>query len=415
MTTTLATPPRTRHPGSAGYLAFVAGTGLSTLGDAAWMIALTSTLTGLASPATVGGALALAQLPRVVAMLGGGAMSDRRGPARVMIGADLLRFGLMTAAAAVVALFGPDLPLLVVLAALLAFLGAFFVPASGALRPQLLPPEHLVRGNALYLVGLRGGQAAGGPVGAWLFGVGGIAAVAVANAVSFLVSAAAVRFCTGPLARTAPEPAAVTAPVPPLRTRIADGLRHVGRSRELTVLMIVVALVELAASGPVNVGLILLSNGMRLGAAGAGLLLAGFTVGATAAYLVSLVVPVRARAGAAGLAGMAVQALALGALGQAGSLWPAVAEFALLGAVASLISLVLTTLIQRRADTAVRGRVMSIMSLLSYGAVPVGSATVGALIEWAGRGPTMLIQAALSVAALVAFAATPELRGARLD
>lgn len=402
----------TAHPLSARYLAFVGGTGLSTLGDAAWTIALTATLTGLAGPAVVGSVLALAQLPRVVALLGGGAMADRRGAVAVMIGADLLRFGLMAGAALAIAVWPPSIAELVVLAAVLAFLGSFFVPASGALRPQLLPPEHLVRGNALYLVGLRGGQAAGGPAGAWLLGIGGIATVAVANAVSFLASAAAVLFCT----RRAEAPVPAKAgPVEPLRLRIAEGLRYVGRSRELTALIVVIGLVELAASGPVNVGLILFANDLGNGATGAGLLLTGFTVGATVAYLVSLVFPVRGLAGPACAAAIAAQGVVLALLGWTASVWFAVLGYAVLGAAGSLGSLVLMSLLQRKTDDAVRGRVMSIMSVLTYGAVPIGSVTIGALFEWLGRGPALALQGSLAIAAVVAFTAVPTLRGAHLD
>lgn len=405
----------TRRPLSIRYLAFVGGTGLSTMGDAAWMIALTVTVVSLAGPAEAGAVLALAQVPRVIAMLGGGAMSDRRGPVAVMIGADLARFALMAIAALVLALSRPALPVLVVLAAVLALVGSVFVPASGALRPQLLAQEDLVRGNALYLLGLRGGQAAGGPVGAWLFGIAGIVVVAVFDAISFLASAAAVFGCARP-ARDTSEPALAAAQAqPPLLRRIAEGLRYVSRSRDLTTLMVVIGLVELASSGPVNIGLILLANGMGAGAAGAGLLLTGFTVGSTAAYLLSLVWPVGRRAAIVGAIAIALEGVVLASVGQTPSLWPAVCEYALLGVVGSLASLVLTSLVQRQTDVAVRGRVMSIMSLLTYGAVPAGSLTIGIMIEWLGRGPTMLVQGGLAVVAAVAFCSAPRLRSARLD
>jgi len=343
-------------------------------------------------------------------MLGGGAMTDRRGPARVMIGADLLRFALMACAAVATVVTRPSVPVLVVVAAALAFIGSFFVPAAGALRPQLLPPEHLVRGNALYLIGLRGGQAAGGPVGAWLLGLGGIAAVAVMNAVSFLASAAAVATCAPMAKRVAPRAAE-----PPLATRIAEGLRYVSRSRELATLMVVIGLIELATSGPVNVGLILVSHSIGAGASGAGLLLTGFTLGATAAFLLSLAFPVGRRAGLHGVLAILGQSAGLVALGWSRPLWLVVVEYAVLGATGAQASLVVTSLLQRRTQRELRGRVMSITALLSYGSVPLGSLTIGAMIEWLGRGTTMALQGSLSVLAAVAFCAAPELRGARLD
>jgi MFS family permease len=406
-------PASARHPLAPRYLAFVAATGLSTLGDAAWMIALTATLTSQAGPATTGAVLALAGLPRVVAMLGGGAMTDRRGPVTVMVWTDLSRCALMVLAAVLVWVVGAPVPLLVALATVLAFLGSFFVPASGALRPQLLPPKHLVRGNSLYLIGLRCGQAAGGPIGAWLLAAGGLAVVAVVNAGSFLASAFAVFRCA-PLAE-APTASAPSDAGVPLRRRIADGLRHVRADRDLGILLAVVGLVELAAAGPVNVGLILFANGIGAGTPGAGLLLTGFTLGATGTFLVNLVTPVGRLAGPAAIAGMAAQAAVLAGLGVVGPLWLALVGYAVLGAAGALISLVLVSMIQRRAPADVRGRVMSIMSLLVFASVPVGNASIGAMIEWLGVTATMAIQGGIAVAGLLTFAATPGLRAARLD
>ncbi|SFP26028.1 hypothetical protein SAMN05421810_10254 [Amycolatopsis arida] len=127
--------PDRRRPLSASYLGFVGSTGLSTLGDAAWVIALTTALTEQAGPAAAGGLLALSGLPRLVALLGGGVLADRFGPARVMVHADLLRAVVMVAAAVVVVLTGPSVVVLTVAATVLSLVGALFIPASGALRP----------------------------------------------------------------------------------------------------------------------------------------------------------------------------------------------------------------------------------------------------------------------------------------
>jgi len=396
-------------PLSARYLSFVAAVGLSSIGDAAWTIALASTVVGVVGPATAGAVLALAGLPRIMTMLVGGAVVDRRGPARVMVGTDLGRCAVMLAAAAAVLVAGPSVPVLVAAAVGLTVLSAFFVPASGALRPLLLPERDLVRGNSLYLVGLRAGQAAGGPVGAWLVGLGGLAAVAVANAASFVVSALAVsRFREKP-------PARKDADGPRFATRVTEGFRHVVRHRELRRLLAVVGLAELASAGPVNIGLVLVADGIGAGVTGAGLLLTAFTAGATAAFVWGLVRPVGRRAGPVAVVSLVAQAAVLTVLGHVQDTLVAVACYGLLGLISAQLGVVLVSQIQRGAAAEVRGRVMSIMSLVVFAAPPLGNAAIGAAIQWLGLTTTMALHGALACLAAALYASARTLRGARLD
>jgi len=413
-----AAGPHATGPFSPRYLSFITATGLSSLGDAAWVIALTATLTRLSDAAVGGAVLALAGVPRVVAMLGGGAMADRRGARWVMVRTDVLRFVVMGVAAAAVAIWSPNIPLLLVLAALLAFLGSFFIPASGALRPRLLPDRYLVKGNALYLIGLRSGQAAGGPVGAWLLGLGGVGAVAITNAVSYLVSAFATLKCAPkdppPVLRAPAGEGTGKAEEPGALRRIGEGLRYVLADRHLRALLMVIGLVELAGSGPLNIGLILISDNLGSGAAGAGLLLTAYTVGATAIFLLSLVLPVERRAGTFATGSMLAYSAVLVALGHAGSIGVAVVLYGLLGGVSAQESLMLTSMVQRRLPSAARARVMSIMSLLIFGAVPLGNLSIGVLIQWFGVPTTMAVQGALGLVATLLFVANRTLRGASL-
>lgn len=406
----MTAPVRTRRgPLSASYLTFVSATGLSSLGDAAWMLALTTTLIGVSSATTAGLLVALAGVPRVIALLGGGVAADRYGPVRVMVWADLLRCAVMVVAAGVVLAVEPTAAVLAVVAAALTVLGAFFVPASGALRPLLLPEEHLVRGNALYLIGLRTGQAAGGPVGAALLGLGGVAAVAAANAASFLVSAAAVAR-SRPEGHVAPQRDRVS-----VRTRIAEGLRHVAGDPALRTLVAVIGLVELAAAGPVNIGLVLLAHSIGAGNTGAGLLLTAFTVGATLAFVFTLVHPVGRRAGPVLVLVVCAQAVVLAALGVLGTLPALLGGYGVLGLLTALSGVVLTSLIQRRTPAPVRGRVMSIMSLVVFGAPLLGNAAIGAAIDLFGLTTTMALHGLSAVVAVCVYASSPVLRGARLD
>ncbi|MFE5711060.1 MFS transporter [Streptomyces sp. NPDC056501] len=453
----------TKGPGltDGGYLGFALAMGLSALGDAAWYVTLAWSVTADTGPARAGAVLALASLPRLVTLLGAGAVVDSIGPRKVMAGADLARCAVMLLAAAGALALGPGIPLLVAAAAGLALFGAFFIPASGSLRAGLLPHSQLVRGNALYLGALRGGQAAGGPLGGVLMALGGIPLVAAVNAVTFAVSAAAVlrvraRGKQAPPDAAAGKPdtaeaaaaaeavdtapgvngtratqaeggpsttpeksgrAAVhrTEPQASLMARIGEGLRAVAAEPRLRAVITVIGLTEFAGAGPINIGVALMANRNGSAAAGAGLLLTAFTVGAAAGFLLSLVWPARHRAGRVLVLGTIGQTACLAALAWAPSMVAALAPYAGLGLVSALVGTVLVSCVQRWAPEAVRGRVVSIQALLIFGAAPLGNLVIGVLVEWAGMTWALLLHALVALTAVVMVALTPLLREARLD
>lgn len=330
-----------------------------------------------------------------------------------MIWTDAARAALMAGAAVAIFIWEATVPLLLIVAAVLALLGALFIPASGALRPRLLDDDHLVRGNALYLIGLRSGQAAGGPAGAAILGLGGLAMVAVTNAIGFLVATFTVKW-------TAPSriddigrhlDGDPTGPI----SRIREGLRAAFADRLLATLLFTVGIVELSLSGPLNLGLVLISNELLdAGALGAGVLLTAFTIGATTTFLLTLAFPVGHRAGATAIVAMAAAALTLVAVGQTSSLEVAAGLYAAIGVSSALQGLVLTSLVQRASPEATRARVMSIMLLLVFASVPLGSLTIGVLVDWIGAGTTLALHAALAMTAAAVFTTRRELRHASL-
>jgi len=392
------------------YLGFTGSMGLAALGDASWYIALTWTLARNVSPAVEGSLLALASLPRLVALLGGGLLAGRRGPRRVMVVADLLRCLVMLAAAGLIALTSPSVPLLFVAAVLVALLSAFFIPASGAVKPLLLDDRDLVRGNALYVLGLRGGQAVGGPLGAWLMGVGGVALVALVDAVGYACSAAAswrVRY------RRQPPSTAVTER-PRFGAQLAQGMRYLRFERGVLLAVLLIALTEVACAAPVNLGLVLLSHRLHSGAGGAGLLLTAYTLGAVASSGLALALPPLRRGGPALIIDTALAGGCLLGAGLSHSLVPVLLLYAVLGLVTGQSGVILVSLTQRLTPGAFRARVMTVLSLVVYASAPLANLVFGLLAAALGLAGTMAVFACLAFSATVITASTPRLRATRL-
>ncbi|MFJ3904464.1 MFS transporter [Streptomyces sp. NPDC090025] len=390
------------------YLTFTGAMGLSALGDAAWYVALTWTLSREVSAAAAGSLLALSALPRLIALLGGGVLADRTGPRRMMVLADLARCAVMVGAAGMLLLTRPSVTLLFVTAALVALISAFFIPASGAIKPLLLDEAHLLRGNALFVLGLRGGQAAGGPIGAAMISLGGLPLIALTNALGYAASAFA----------SAKVKLVHEVPPPPERKpflrELTFGIRYLRGQRHLSLILVVIALNELSCAPPVNLGLVLLSDRTGAGAAGAGYLLTAYTVGAVASSFVTMLLPKAKRVGIALIVETALAAVCLAALGDVTALPAGLVLYLLLGLVTGLSGVILVSLTQQWTGAEVRGRVMAVLSLVIFGAAPLANAAYGVALDWLGFAPTLRVFAALCLAATAIVALTPTLRSARL-
>ncbi|KWV34299.1 hypothetical protein AWV63_02660 [Micromonospora rifamycinica] len=356
--------------------------------------------------------LALATMPRLAVLLYGGAVADRHSRRKVIILSDGVSAGIMLAAAVALLVGGPWWVLLLAAGAM-SVTGAFFVPASAALRPQLLAKDDLVRGNALYSLALRGGQAAGGPVGAYALALGGGLLVALLNAVSYVCSMIAVAV-TRPYSTPRQQAVPGDRPRDSHTAGVRAGLRYAWRHHQLRWLLVVLFLNELSCAGVLNVGLALFARARGLNEGGAGLLLTGFAVGSAAGALALIAVPARRAAGTAFGVALVAQAALLAALATAASIGPVVAVFVALGALLGVTASLGTSLLQSWCDPEYRGRVLAVLALVAFAAIPLGNLLIGVLSARLGIATALLVHAAIAVAAAAVFLSRPTLRRASL-
>jgi DHA3 family tetracycline resistance protein-like MFS transporter len=121
-----------------------AGQSVSRLGDSAYGTVLAWTVLVISnSPAAIGYVRTAASIPQLVLLLVGGLVGDRFSRRAVILVSDVLS-GLVVSAVAVLAATGHlTVPILIVLAAVFGAVSAFFLPAYGALIPEIVPEERL--------------------------------------------------------------------------------------------------------------------------------------------------------------------------------------------------------------------------------------------------------------------------------
>ncbi|KND35951.1 MFS transporter [Streptomyces anulatus] len=387
----------------------------SMVGDSIYFMALAWAAARTGSASGTGLVLAAGSIPRALLMLGGGVLADRLGPRRVVIGSDAARAVLVLGLAATLVLTAPTVGVLVAVALLFGAVDALFLPAVGALPPRISPPGQLARIQGLRGLAARGASIVGAPLGGVAVATGGPAlAFATAGALFALslplLLSLRIRPLPGPVKhggtvagddeeRTVTEERpAVTEGKPTARQDLVDGLRYIRRHPLLGPLMIVIGLSELGFVGPLNLGLILLSEQRGWGAAGMGWIVAGFASGAAGA---ALLIAVRGRVPRAGLVmclTVLVGATGIAAVAQIPSVPLAAATAAVVGLFIGLAGALCGALVQTVADPAYLGRVTSVSTLFTYALIPLSYPATGAAIALWGTGPVYAVSAAVCAA-----------------
>lgn len=384
------------------------GAAVSALGDQFYLVALpwlVLQLTG--SNLAVGTVLMCAAIPRAVLMLGGGAMSDRIAPRRIMLTTASTRTIFVGAVGLLVWFHAAQLWHLYILAFAFGVADAFAMPASQALMPQLVGREQLPAANATFQAMYQTATMIG-PAPA------GVVIKALGIAWAFLIDAVSFLFILVPiyhLPRTQPTP------TPREEGKhfghdILDGLHYVWRDAAMRAVLIVMAGVNLCITGAIIVGLAALAK-FRFGTPTAfGVLISAWSGGALAGSVISGTHRQRTRRGWTMLGISAVVSLAIAALGILETELAMAAVLAAGGLVGGYNSIVLISWFQERVDHAFMGRVMSVVMFAWVGLMPVSYPIAGALAQWSVR--RMFLICGCSGAAIAALCAlSPSLRKAQ--
>jgi MFS family permease len=334
----------------------------------AWLVLQ---LTG--STLAVGGVLAAASIPMAILMIFGGAASDRFSPRTTMLVAGLVR-GVVVAVLAMLTLTNTvQLWELFASAVVVGATSAFFVPASSSMLPRIVSADQLHAGNALLNLSRTGAMVLGSAIaGVVVAAAGAGTALGVDAAASVLAGLLVL-----PLAAGGTGPAATTgSPLGDVR----DGVLYVWHDVPLRATLVVIAVLNLAALGAIEVGLPALAfHRLGEGAAALGSAFAAWGIGSTIGSILAGTRPVPARFGWFMLATVGLIGAGLAAAGLAPNLPVLIVVMVALGVVEGAATTYLISWMQRRTDPGMQGRVMSLAMLASVGLEPVALAVAGAV------------------------------------
>ena len=375
----------------------------SILGGWAYLVALGVYAYDHGGAAAVGLVGLIRLIPAALAAPFTASLADRFPRVAVMVASDLVRCGLMLAAAATIAADGPA-PLVYGIVALSTISGTVFRPAQSALLPALVrSPEELTAANVASSTLESVGTFLGPALGGLLLAISNPEVVFAANAASFLWSALLVlglRAFEPPRERKgadASESAGVLA-----------GISTIVREPTLRTLVGLYAAQTLVA-GALNVLVVVTSfELLELDEAGVGLLYAAVGVGGLVGGVVALLLSARGRLARDFAFGLVLFGLPLALIGGLPISVVAVAGLAVLGIGNSIVDVNALTIMQRAVPDAVLGRALGALDGLLLGTLGLGALAAPGLIEAIG------VEAALVATGMVlpalALLTRPQLR-----
>ena len=386
------------------------GQGLSLLGDQFYLIALPWLVLRISGdPVVLGTVLALAGLPRAFFMLVGGALTDRFSARRIMLLSDIARLILTSGLAVLVLANTIELWLIYLFAQLFGTVAGFFIPASNAIMPQLVPSEKLQAGNAIFqgtaqLSLFLGPVIAGGLIALFSSpateaaksapGLLGIAVAFGVDALTFLVSVVTLWLMNVDRLQ---HPLGQPGKAPNVFTAIKAGLNYAMHDPVLRVLGVLIAALNCLFLGPTLVGIPVLADQLPGGAAALGLMLSA-QGGGTLLGIIAAGAARRPKAlGLIVSATVAGFGLGLMALGFVTSTLAAAVILLIVGIGCGYVNVFIITFLQRRAPQEMLGRLMSLVMFASVGLIPISQAVSGVLIKlsftglFVGAGSVMIV------------------------
>jgi MFS family permease len=282
-----------------------------------------------------------------------------------------------------------------VLAALLGIVNTLDMPTRQSFFVELVGKEDLMNAIALNSTIFNLARILGPAVAGILIGAVGIGICFYLNALSFL----AVIIGLSLMKVTPNVKAVVRQSIKGMFKEIGEGLAYI---RHRTLLLMPLLLLAVTSAFVMNFSTLVpvfATENLGQGATGYGFMMTSMGIGS---FVGALVIAAASKAGPRlkyMLAGAAGMSLLMVLLGLAGSFSVACITLLVLGFCAIVFTTLVNTTIQLNSEDSMRGRVMSVYSLVFGGVMPIGGLYAGKLTAVAGAPVSMFISGAIGIAA----------------
>jgi MFS family permease len=393
------------------YRRFLGGTFIGNVGSWMQATALGWLVLGLTnSPAALGFVSAIQTAPILFFSIFAGVLADRVDRRRLLVSMQLAAAGValvlaLLTTAGVVAFWH-----VVVLAFVAGTVTAVQTPSYQAVVSTLVDRTAIGSAVALNSAQFNLSRILGPAIAGAVIAAGGLQLAFWGNTIALLLVA-------GILATLAvvSQPGLVRAEAT-LWANLMDGIRYVQRDRVMAVLVLLAAVPALFMLNYLVLLPVYARDVLKIGAPGLGLLSGAIGAGALAGAVGLALLRPSGGSSRSMLLGLGIGSVALVVFSVSRFVPLSVAALAVLGTCQVLYYATTNTLIQVLVPPRLRGRVISLYILTSWGVIPIGNLGAGAVAEHLGPTVALAGGGAITLAVLVAVVvAFPPIRGLRAD
>ncbi|MFD2923348.1 MFS transporter [Halobacillus naozhouensis] len=369
---------------------------------------------GLGLEAALGIVLISLSVPRIIFMLAGGVLSDRKDQARIMFWSDLSR-AFLACLLAILFVFAHPLPIWVLIINAIGFgiLGGIFEPARDSIIPTVVEPDMLTRANSVLQGTMQIALFAGPLFAGVILGIAGYGILFLLIGGLLVIGSLCVVLVNSDKGRTE-----VTEQLDDwlgFWVQLKEGIMYLWCSKLLRALFIIAIVVNFFMSGPLFIGLPIFVEGVLEGSAlDYSYVQGGLTFGMILGSIIMGIINIRRKRGSYALILMAAQGIIIILFSQSNTIWLAVGIIIFIGLLNPAINIPLISMIQEYTDPGKMGRVMSLIRMASFGLMPLSYAMVSFLLGQGVSIRAILFWSALPliISVIVLFACFPVLRKA---
>jgi MFS family permease len=383
--------------------------GVSSLGDAVNFTALPLLVLALTGSGFAMGIVgALQTLPDLVLGMVAGAIADRSDRKRMMFLADLGRAALTALIPLSVALGGPTMAVILIVAAPMSILRAFFLAGYTASVPALVGRSQVGRANSYFEAIYSSGYIIGPAIAGVLASTIGPGPTLAIDAVSFALSGLGLALVRRDLR------APVDRPRERLVTEIREGIDYIVGHPTLRSVILFWGAISILTAPLVTALAVHITRDLHHPPSILGLILASYGVGTVIGALVSARGIGRGQIALVLLGGNIVTGMSLVVVAATDQIPILVGAGFVSGIAQSMVLVTYITLRTVLSPDALLGRIGSTARTISLGLQPVGLLAGGALIDLTSGSTTLAVMGAAVALISLAFALVPGLRHASL-
>src|SRR5580704_6674894 len=335
----------------------------------------------------------------------GGTFADRHDKRRLLFRTQTLLMLTAFTLAALTATGAIRLWMVIVLAFSSGVLLSFDQPARASLLPLLAPPEDLVNAISLQTLAFNAASIAGPPLGGAVAAVAGLAGDFALNGCSYL--GVIVSLFLLPAEATA---SAAGSPASSSRTfaAVREMLAVIRKQPAVSAAVLVYAVLLFVAPSQALLVPIFVTSVLHRGAGELGFLFAASGIGTVVGSLLVASFGHHRHKGRILVSANAIWVAALAMFALTRSFAPAFAMLFLMAAAQSVFTTLVITLMQGSVEAKMRGRIMSLNTLLNMGVRPLGDFPVSVATSFFGIGDAALLSAAVvALAGALVFSFRP--------